>query len=154
MQTALDTEEWDLILSDYAMPRFSGLEALDVLKSTGKDVPFILISGSPADDIAITAMRAGAHDFFMKASLALLVSAIQRELREAELRAIARAQREQLHQNEKLAALGTLLAGIAHELNNPLSVIMHQITLLKTELSDEPRQMRAGRVLQAVTSCS
>ncbi len=154
MQAALDAEEWDLILSDYMMPRFTGLEALELLKAAGKDIPFILISGSAGDDIAVTAMRAGAHDFFTKGSLALMVSAIQREVREAELRSIARAQREQLHQNEKLAALGTLLAGIAHELNNPLSVIMHQVTLLQAELNDDPRQARAGRVLQAVSSCS
>ncbi|SRR5216684_205080 len=154
MQAALDAEEWDLILSDYTMPRFTGLQALELLKAAGKDIPFILISGSAGDDIAVTAMRAGAHDFFTKGSLALLVSAIQREIREAELRSIARSQREQLHQNEKLAALGTLLAGIAHELNNPLSVIMHQVTLLQEELNDDPRQTRAERVLRAVSSCS
>src|SRR5258708_4957606 len=154
MQEALDAEDWDLILSDYAMPRFSGLQALEVLQSTGKDIPFILVSGTAGDDMAVTAMRAGAHDFFTKGSLGLLVSAVQRELREAELRATARSQREQLHQSEKLAALGTLLAGIAHELNNPLSLIMHHLTLLKTELTDDPRQARAGRALQAVNSCS
>jgi signal transduction histidine kinase len=154
MQAALDAEEWDLILSDFAMPRFSGLQALELLKATGKDIPFILISGSAGEDSAVDAMRAGAHDFFSKDSLGLLVSAIQRELREAELRATARAQREQLHQHEKLAALGTLLAGIAHELNNPLSVIMHQATLIMTELRDDPRQGRANTILHAVTACS
>jgi signal transduction histidine kinase len=154
MQAALDAEEWDLILSDFAMPHFSGLRALELLKATGKDIPFILISGSADDDIAISAMRAGAHDFFTKGSLALLIPAIQRELREAGLRATAREQREQLHQNEKLAALGTLLAGIAHELNNPLSVIMHQATLLHLELNGDSRQARAGSVLQAVSTCS
>jgi signal transduction histidine kinase len=154
MQAALDAGEWDLILSDYAMPRFSGLQALELLKATGKDIPFILISGSAGEDIAIDAMRAGASDFFTKGSLALLVSAIQRELREAELRSMARAQREQLHQNEKLAALGTLLANIAHELNNPLSVIMHQTALLQAELKDDPRQERAGSILRAVSNCS
>ncbi|MEA2326424.1 MAG: two-component system, cell cycle sensor histidine kinase and response regulator CckA, partial [Thermoanaerobaculia bacterium] len=105
MQAALDEKEWDLILSDYSMPRFSGLHALEVLKTTGKDIPFILISGSAGDDVAVDAMRAGAHDFFGKGSLQLLIPAIERELREAELRATARAQREQLQQNEKLAAL-------------------------------------------------
>jgi len=154
MQAALDEQEWDLILSDYTMPRFSGLHALELLKTTGKDIPFILISGSAGDDIAVDAMRAGAHDFFGKGSLKLLVSAIERELREAEVRATARAQREQLHLNEKLAALGTLLAGVAHELNNPLSVIMHQATILERALRDDPRQARVNTILQAVGNCS
>jgi signal transduction histidine kinase len=154
MQAALDTGEWDLILSDFAMPCFSGPLALELLQSTGKDIPFILVSGSASNDVAVTAMRAGAQDFFTKGSLDLLVPAIQRELREASLRATAKAQREQLQQSEKLAALGTLLAGIAHELNNPLSVIMHQSTLLQAELKGDPREERAGSVLRAVNTCS
>lgn len=154
MLEALDTAEWDLVLSDFAMPQFSGIEALQLLQATGKDIPFILISGSAGDDVAVSAMRAGAHDFFTKGSLTLLIPAIQREIREAELRATARSQREQLHQNEKLAALGTLLAGIAHELNNPLSVIMHHAALLQTELESDPRQTRAGSILHAAATCS
>ncbi|HEX7808956.1 MAG TPA: response regulator, partial [Thermoanaerobaculia bacterium] len=154
MQAALDTGEWDLILSDFAMPCFSGPQALELLQASGKDIPFILISGSAGNDVAVTAMRAGAHDFFTKGSLDLLVPAIQRELREASLRATAKAQREQLQQSEKLAALGTLLAGLAHELNNPLSVILHQSTLLQAELKGDPRQERASSVLRAVTTCS
>ena len=154
MQSALDGGEWDLILSDYMMPRFTGIEALELLKATGKDIPFILLSGSAGDDVAVTAMRAGAHDFFTKGSLALLGSAVRRELGEAELRSTARAQREQLHQHEKLAALGTLMAGVAHELNNPLTVIMHQADLLQKGLSGDPRQERAGMILRAVNACS
>jgi signal transduction histidine kinase len=153
MRAALDAE-WDLILSGYMMPSFTGLQALGLLKETGKDIPFILISGSAGDDIAIAAMSAGAHDFFTKGNLGLLVSAIQRELREAKLRSAANAQREQLHEIEKLAVLGTLLAGIAHELNNPLSVIMHQATLLAVELDSDPALVRAASILQAVSACS
>src|SRR5437773_2330516 len=109
MQAALDSANWDLVLCDYRMTRFTGLEALELLKATGKDIPFILISGSAGEDIAVGAMKAGAQDYFVKGDLALLVPAIERELREAELRAAARIQHEQLQQAEKLAALGTLL---------------------------------------------
>src|SRR5258706_306294 len=103
MQAALDAEAWELILSDSVRPGFNGLHALTLLKTTGKDIPFILISGSAGEEIAVTAMRAGAHDFFTKGSLALLISAIRREVREAELRSTSMAQREQLLQNEKMA---------------------------------------------------
>jgi len=154
MQAALDSASWDLVLCDYQMPRFTGLEALELLKATGKDIPFILISGSAGEDIAVGAMKAGAHDYFVKGHLALLVSAIRRELREAELRAEARAQREQLQQSEKLAALGTLLAGVAHELNNPLVVILHQAELLQRALAGDPRQSRTDDILKAVRRCS
>src|SRR5229473_6347444 len=80
MAAALDASEWDLILCDYMMPRFTGLEALELLKAAGKDIPFILMSGSAGEEIAIRAMKAGAQDYFVKGKLALLVPAIQREL--------------------------------------------------------------------------
>ena len=95
MLAALEAEVWDLVVCDYHMPHFTGLQAIDLLKATGKDIPCILISGTAGEDIAVRAMKAGAHDFFVKGKLGLLGSAIQRELREAELRATSRGQHEQ-----------------------------------------------------------
>ena len=86
MRAALARGDWDVIISDWAMPRFSALGALDVVKETGVDVPFIILSGAIGKDAAVNAMRAGAHDFLVKDNLALLVPAIQRALLACEAR--------------------------------------------------------------------
>jgi PAS domain S-box-containing protein len=86
MQKALAHDTWDLILSDYSMPRFSAMGALEVLKSSGVDIPFIVVSGTIGEETAVTALKAGAHDFLLKDKLARLVPAIERELRDAEIR--------------------------------------------------------------------
>ncbi len=85
LQEALE-KRWDFILSDNAMPHFSGIEALEMLRKTGMDVPFILISGTIGEETAVAAMKAGANDYIMKDSLNRLVPAFARELREAESR--------------------------------------------------------------------
>ena len=86
MQAALARRTWDVILSDYTMPQFSALSALQVLKESGLDLPFIVISGTIGEETAIAALKAGAHDFLLKGKLARLLPAIERELREAEIR--------------------------------------------------------------------
>ncbi len=82
--TALEQMSWDIVISDYAMPHFSGLDALKLLQRKGIDVPFILVSGKVGEDIAVGAMRLGAHDYLMKNNFTRLVPAIKRELKEAE----------------------------------------------------------------------
>jgi len=89
MQAAL-TREWDLIISDYNLPQFSGPQALALARRDRGDVPFIFVSGSIGEDIAVAAMRAGANDYVMKDNLQRLIPAIERELREAEGRAARR----------------------------------------------------------------
>ncbi|MCW5556504.1 MAG: SpoIIE family protein phosphatase [Verrucomicrobiae bacterium] len=100
LREALSGETWDLILCDHTMPDFSAPEALELLKSTGLDIPFIIISGGIEEGVAITAMKSGAHDFLMKGSLGRLVPAVQRELREARVRAARRAAEETLRESE------------------------------------------------------
>ena len=95
MQAALDAEDWDLVLSDYMLPHFSGLQAVDLLQASNKDIPFILVSGTAGEDIAVRAMKAGAQDFFVKGKLALLGPAIERELRERQLRSAVMGQHEE-----------------------------------------------------------
>jgi CheY-like chemotaxis protein len=86
LKAALESGEWDVIISDYVMPQFGGLEALHVLKESGRDLPFVIVSGKIGEDIAVGAMKAGAHDYILKDNLARLVPAIERELRDAETR--------------------------------------------------------------------
>lgn len=83
MIKALNEKKWDIILSDYAMPYFNGLEALTLLKRTGLDIPFIIISGVIGEEIAVIAMKAGAQDYIIKNNLKRLLPAVERELREA-----------------------------------------------------------------------
>jgi len=69
-------EDWDVILSDYNLPGFSGLAALEMLKASGRLIPFILVSGEIGEDTAVAAMRNGANDYLLKSNLARLVPAM------------------------------------------------------------------------------
>src|SRR5918993_3284278 len=87
MEAAFDGGGWDLVISDHGMPAFNSSAALELLRRKGfVDLPFIIVSGQIGEDAAVAAMKAGAHDYLMKENLARLNSAIERELREAEVR--------------------------------------------------------------------
>lgn len=101
MNAALDRAEWDVILSDYTMPRFNAPAALDVLKNQQLDIPFILVSGTIGEETAVKAMKAGAQDFLTKGNLARLVPALERELREAQVRRQRRQAEEELRKSEE-----------------------------------------------------
>ena len=138
---ALARRQWEVILADYTMPSFGALAALDLLHQTQLDLPFIIISGTIDEAMAVSALKAGAHDFIVKGNLARLAPAIAREIREAGLRQQQRQTRaalqartdelaamtQQLWQAAKLATLGELSASLAHELNNPLFTLGLQI---------------------------
>ncbi|HHU70387.1 MAG TPA: HD domain-containing protein [Thermoanaerobacterales bacterium] len=84
MRAALSSKEWDLILSDYNMPCFSTYEALSILKESGIDVPFIIVTGAIGEENAVQLMKEGANDYVMKDHIQRLVPVIERELQEAE----------------------------------------------------------------------
>ena len=90
MENALAQKEWDIILCDYSLPSFRAEDALGVLKASGQDIPFIVISGVIDEETAVSTLRAGAHDFMLKGRLARLLPAIERELRDAETRRMHR----------------------------------------------------------------
>lgn len=86
MRAALRESDWDLVISDHAMPSFSSMEALSLLKESGKDIPFIIYSGNINEHTAVSAMRLGAHDYVYKGNFARLIPSIERELKNAAIR--------------------------------------------------------------------
>jgi diguanylate cyclase (GGDEF)-like protein/PAS domain S-box-containing protein len=86
MLNALKGSEWDIILSDYNLPIFSGLQALELTRQQGFDIPFVVVSGAIGEETAVEMMRAGAHDYLMKDNLARLGPVVTRELNEAKIR--------------------------------------------------------------------
>jgi signal transduction histidine kinase len=132
---ALERQPWDIVISDYSMPRFSGPAALAAVRERNSDVPFMIISGTIGEEIAVEAMRAGAQDFMVKGTLARLLPAIERELREAAVRAERKKMRDQLLMSERMASVGILAASVAHEINNPLTVITANLELAIESLS-------------------
>jgi two-component system, NarL family, sensor histidine kinase UhpB len=102
MEAALDGRSWDLVISDHSMPAFSSSAALGLLRRKGfVDLPFIIVSGQIGEDAAVAAMKAGAHDYLMKDNLTRLNSAIERELREAEVRRERRKAEEERRRAEE-----------------------------------------------------
>src|SRR6266404_8939009 len=100
MAAALKQRTWDLVIADYSLPQFSGTAALELLKSTGLDIPFIIISGSIGEDVAVSVMKSGAHDYMMKGNVKRLVPSVERELRDAEVRRQRRRAEEELRESE------------------------------------------------------
>jgi two-component system, cell cycle sensor histidine kinase and response regulator CckA len=100
LQRALKESTWDVVISDYDLPRFSGPAALATLQATGLDIPFIIISGTIREEVAVSALKAGAHDFIVKGRLARLIPAIERERREVEVRATRARAEDALRQSE------------------------------------------------------
>jgi len=100
MRNALKAEKWDVIISDYSMPCFSGLEALQTLKDSGLDIPFIIVSGNIGEETAVKIMKAGAHDYVFKGNLTRLTPVIEREMAEAQVRHKNRLAEQELRESE------------------------------------------------------
>ena len=86
LKAALETTKWDIVITDYALPGFTGLSALQIIKHKNPDIPVVVVSGSIGEEIAVAAMKAGAQDYVMKDNLKRLTPAVVRELQEFESR--------------------------------------------------------------------
>jgi len=112
MRTALERAPWDLVVSDFSMPRFSGLDALKLLQASGHDLPFILVSGVLGEETAVNAMRAGAHDYLLKHDLTRLGPAVRRELTHAAKRRAHRVADAAMHRTEALLVTAGKIANL------------------------------------------
>ncbi len=135
MKAALATASWDIVIADYSMPRFTGLDALRLLQETGQDLPFLIVSGSIGEELAVTAMKAGVHDYIMKNNMARLPPAVERELREAKNRDARRQAEEQL--KASLREKEVLLQEVHHRVKNNLQVITSILNLQSQYIKDE-----------------
>lgn len=141
MRAALEKQEWDIIISDFVMPQFSGLEALKLLQGTGLDIPFIVVSGKIGEDTAVAVMKAGASDYIMKDNLTRLVPAIEREMQEAAIRRERRKSAEALRQREEELSLmkkvdqlkDEFIGLVSHELRTPVTVILGALNTVLSE---------------------
>jgi len=151
---ALEAEPWDAIISDYMLPGFTGLEAFARVQQRGLDVPFILVSGTIGEETAIEAMKAGVHDFLLKDRLGRLGPALARELREAAVRAERRRMQEQLMLSDRLASLGMLAAGVAHEINNPLSSLLLNLDAALHPPPERKMDPEEEQILRSALECA
>jgi diguanylate cyclase (GGDEF)-like protein/putative nucleotidyltransferase with HDIG domain len=135
MRSALDAEPWDVVISDHVMPTFSSFAALRLLHSKDIDLPFIIVSGQIGEDAAVEAMKAGANDYVMKGNLKRLVPAIQREIRDAQIRR-ERLQREAelTSQEEESRRRHARHIAILNKISQSLSEVKDFDTLLRKGL--------------------
>jgi Signal transduction histidine kinase len=147
MIAALDSQSWDVILADHSMPAFSAPEALKLAQQRGLDIPFIIVSGHIEEETAVSAMKAGAHDYIMKDRLARLVPAVERELREAEMRRIQRkCEAELRHAHDELEIRVERRTAALREANVKLHAVLEERRRLETELLEiaENERRRIG----------
>jgi signal transduction histidine kinase len=139
MQAALSQRAWDLILCDYTLPRFGASDALETLRQSGLDLPFIIISGTIGEESAVEMLKAGAHDFIVKGRMARLLPAIERELKDAVTR--RRQQEAEAERRDLITRLEAINSEIErftylafHDLRAPLITIKGFSGALKQDL--------------------
>jgi PAS domain S-box-containing protein len=134
MRRALEDRTWDFVLSDWSMPKFSAMGALDVLKKTGKDLPFIIVSGTVGEESAVDAMHAGAHDYVLKDKLGRLGPAIERERRECKARGALREAQGRFSRLSESGIIGINIADIHGNILEANDAYMKMVGYSREEL--------------------
>ena len=125
--SALEGQEWDVVICDYSLPHFDALAALEIARERKGDIPFIIVSGKIGEDTAVAALKAGAHDYVMKDRLERLPAAVERELREAELRRDHRQIEERFRVMFERSPIGNVLAardGLLVQVNDTFAAML------------------------------
>ncbi|MFN7979151.1 MAG: response regulator [Vicinamibacterales bacterium] len=152
MRQSLRDGAWDIVIADFQLPTFNAMGALQVLHESGRDLPFVVVSGTIGEDIAVAVMRAGAHDYVMKDRLERLGPAVSRELAEAAVRREHAASQRALRQVEsqyraaiETSADGFLLLDAAHRLQRVNAAFERQSGYARDELVGMPvAELSAG----------
>ncbi|MDE3084111.1 MAG: response regulator [Verrucomicrobiota bacterium] len=125
--------DFDVILSDFSMPKFNGLSALEVARRHRPDIPFIFVSGTIGEENAVKALKQGATDYVLKDRMARLPSAVRRALDE---KCEERRLEKQSLQAQRLESVSMLAGGIARDLNNVLTPVLMSASLLRRKIED------------------
>ena len=134
---ALAEQRFDLVLCDFELPTLDAFEALEIVRGQDENLPFIVVSGRIGEDVAVETVRRGANDYLLKSNLTRLPVAVERALGEAEQKRDRAAVREQLVVAERMATVGSLAAGLVHEINNPLSALLFNLEYIADSLARE-----------------
>lgn len=151
MEELLKTREYDLIICDFRLPKFSGEHALEIYKNSGLDIPFILVSGTIGEEVAVSMMKSGAHDYIMKDHIVRIGPAVTRELREAAIRLHRRQTLEELKQAKEKAEQSdhlktSLLSNMSHEFRTPLTGILGFAQVIQNTTDDPDIKQSALRI--------
>jgi len=156
MRAALAKQPWDIIIADYRLPEFDASSALALLHESGRDIPFIVVSGAMGDELALAIMRSGAQDYLLKSDLTRLAPAVKREIGDAQTRrGRDQAERALNESEERLTLQGaafdrqtellqqreTMLREIHHRVKNNMQV-MSSLLRLQSRAASNPETSR------------